>query len=114
MRKDIQERFGNKKEVRRRLAYSQVSSHLERQERPGAERWSDWSARCHGYRPPRGRRPRCSTCEAVEARNPSARAYSGDSARCTSTGPLHRHTHIELKHSHEELTINVPVDSLGN
>lgn len=68
------------------------ASHLGCQRGPGGERWSGWSARSHGYRPPRDTRPRRSTCEADGARSPSARFWSGGSARCTSTAPLQRHT----------------------
>lgn len=58
-----------------------------------------WAARCRGYHPPRGRRPRCSICAAGAAMMTSALVYSGGSVRCTSTGHLdaqpstHTHTH---------------------
>lgn len=82
------------------------ASHLGCQRGPGGERWSGWSARSHGYRPPRDTRPRRSTCEADGARSPSARVWSGGSARCTSTGPLQRHTcrHTTLSQTQSSLS----------
>ena len=56
-----------------------------------------WAARCRGYRPPRGRRPRWSICAAGAATMTSALVCSGGSVRCTSTEHLDTHTHT---HTH--------------
>ncbi len=60
-----------------------------------------WAARCRGYHPPRGRRPRCSICAAGAATMTSALACSAGSVRCTSTGHLdtHTHTHTDIDFS---------------
>lgn len=59
-----------------------------------------WAARCHGYRPPRGRHPRCSICAAGATMMTSALVYSEGSVQCTSTGHLdiHRHQHIHFSY----------------
>lgn len=55
-----------------------------------------WAARCRGYRPPRGRRPRCSICAAAATTTTSAPVCSGGSVQCTSTEHLETHTHTHF------------------
>lgn len=84
---------------------SEVASHLGCQEAPEAEHWSGWSARCHGYHPPRDTHPHCSTCKAAGAIKLSVQVYSGGSARCTSTEPLHENTQTHTVKTHRAVVL---------